>query len=166
VVENTDAGQPLNHRPKVAFKKRPAGEQAWKADVRLPQLVAGQLPAQVPQHVAAHGAAGGQAAGEAREQLIEDLAAARVQAVQVPAVRHAPAVLADRRQPIPLDHHHPLEPLRQHPGRKQTRHAGAKDHHLVTARVTHPLTPLRQDGRTDEPDASARADITGNPGHA
>ena len=135
----------------MAFKERPAGEQARQADVRLPQLVAGQLPAHVPQDIAAHGAAGGQRGGEAREQLIEDLAAARVQTVQMPTVRHAAAVLADRRQHVPLDHHHPFEPLRQHPGREQTRHAGTENDDLVTARVTHPLTPLRQDGRTDEP---------------
>jgi hypothetical protein len=50
------------------------------------------------------------------EQRVEDLQAARMQRVQVPAVRHAAAVLAGRRQRVPFDHHHALEPLRQDPG--------------------------------------------------
>ena len=41
-------------------------------------LVAGPLPARVPEDIAAHRAAGGHRGGEAREQVIEDLAAARV----------------------------------------------------------------------------------------
>jgi hypothetical protein len=99
--------------------------------------VAGQLPARAPEDIAAHRAVGGYRGGEAREQVIEDLAAARVQAVQMPAVRHTAAVLPDRRQRVPLDHHYAVEPLRQHPGRQQARHAGTEDDRLITVRVVH-----------------------------
>lgn len=68
----------------MAFKERPTGEQGRQADIRPPQLMAGQLPARIPQDVAAHGALRGQRGGKPREQLIEDLPAARVQAMQMP----------------------------------------------------------------------------------
>ena len=98
----------------------------------------GQLPPQVTENVAADRAVGGQRFGEAGKQLIENLAAARVQAMQVLPLRAPPAVLTDRRQRVPLDHHHPLEPLRQHPGREQARHAGTHDHRLVAGLVHVP----------------------------
>jgi hypothetical protein len=60
-----------------------------------------------------------------------------VQAVQVPAVRHAAAVLAGRWQHVPLDHHYLFEPLGQYPGREQARHAGPENDGLVTVRVVH-----------------------------
>ena len=125
----------------MAFKKRTAGKQARQADLRLPELAAGQLPARVPQDIAGYGAAGGQRSGKAGEQLLEDLPAARVQAVQMPAMRHTPAVLSDRRQHVPLDDHHPLEPLRQHAGREQARHAGPENDCLITVHLEHVLTP-------------------------
>ena len=53
------------------------------------------------------------------------------------AVPHAAAVLAGQRQRVPLDHHHLLEPLRQHPGRERTRHAGTGNGSLVPAYVRH-----------------------------
>ena len=40
--------------------------------------------------------------------------AARVQAVHVPTLRHTAAVLAGRRQHVPLDQHDMVEPLGQH----------------------------------------------------
>jgi hypothetical protein len=52
---------------------------------------AGQLPPQVTENVAAYRAVGGQRFGEAGKQLVEDLAAARMQVVQVP--RSRPAML-------------------------------------------------------------------------
>jgi hypothetical protein len=126
----------------VALKEGAAGEQRGQADGRLPQLVPGELPAQIAEDVAAHRAVGDQCLGEAGEQLVEDLAAARVQAMQVPAVRHASPVVADLRQRIPLDDHHPLEPLRQHPRRQQARDAAAQDENLITVAAGHWLTPF------------------------
>ena len=69
--------------------------------------------------------------------------------VQVPAVRHSPAVVADWWQRVPFDHHNALEPLRQYPGREQARHAGAQNDGLIDARVAlagqrpHLLAPRR-----------------------
>ena len=95
----------------MAFQEWPAGEQARQADLRLAQLVAGQLPAHVPQDITVDRTAGCQRGGEAGEQLLEDLPAARVQTVQMPTVRHALAVLPGRWQHVPLDDHYPFEPL-------------------------------------------------------
>jgi len=128
----------------MTFEKWPAGEQARQANLRLAQLVAGQLPAHVPQDITAYGAAGCQRGGEAREQLLEDLPAAWVQTVQMPTVRHAPAVLPGGWQHVPLDDHYPFEPLRQHAGREQTRDAGPENDGLVTVRVSHVLAPSGQ----------------------
>ena len=47
---------------------------------------------------------------------------------------------------VPLDHYHLLEPLGQHPGRQQARHADAQNHSLVAVRIVPVPAPPRTEG--------------------
>ena len=74
---------------------------------------------------------------QAREQLIEDLRAARQQCVRMPALRNPLPVCRALRQQVAVDNRHPLVGIGQHPGRQQPAHASPKDHSVITD-LPHP----------------------------
>jgi hypothetical protein len=139
VVQGPDPGADL------AFQIWPAGQVArvlgLAVTVQAQQMTPDREP-QLPGTGEHRHPSRRQVGQQSREQLIEDLRAARQQCVRMPALRNPLPVCRALRQQVAVDNRHPLVGIGQHPGRQQPAHAGPKDHSVITDLPHHGQPPL------------------------
>ena len=133
---DSDAGERADPGAHQVLEQRPAeGDAAHAADGPA-QPVAVVDPADVTLHVAERSAVRDQFVSEAGEELLEDLPAAGVQPVRLPALGNALARHRTVGKGVAVDEGDLVEGLGEHPGGEQPRQARAQ-HDRVLRRPWH-----------------------------
>ena len=132
-VRDRDVVQGPDPAADLAFEIWPAGQVARVAAVTVQaQQMTPDREQQLPGTGEHRHPSDRQVGQQSREQLLQDLRAARQQHVRMPALRNPLPVCRALRQQVAVDNRHPLVGIRQHPGRQQPAHAGPKDHSVIT----------------------------------
>ena len=134
-VAEPDVRQCLHPAADAVLQVGPARQQDRRDRLRpLAEQVAADPEVRLGQVTDLRGAGLDQLGHQTREQLLDDLDAARLEAVHVPRLRHPAAYAGSGRQRVAVDQRHPCVLLAEHPGREQAGHPGAQDHRVAGGR--------------------------------
>jgi hypothetical protein len=122
------------------LEQRPRGGVEDPAEIAAGKGVEpGQLFTEVGAHSNGHGPGGGKIAIEARENSAKRLQAAREETMQLARLRRARSMRRMIGQPVPFQHDHLLEMVRQRTSGREAAHAGSDHHGLPAQNVRHRL---------------------------
>ena len=145
LCQELDAPVPGEPAANVPLQQEPAGERplAGPPFERLQGQPAGRRDDRQVLPAGRRGTVGAQVRVYARKETPDDPLPPGQDPMRVPGLRHPPAMVGRRREPVPVNHGHPLEMVRQNPRRQKPRHAAPDDHRATApGNLPYPLFPL------------------------